>query len=180
MTPQVIMGMVVSLGLSIFLGYVLIKRPELASNPIARLFASLLAGAAAAWLSGEIAVNFDQEIKQGMKIVIQATAGMGLFVLVWTTFGKIGKEAGGVGFNVSFPANLTFKMAAVMVAKGADSTVEFRGFSEAEKALPVQETTVCGKDPADVLKRLVHITEGQITKYRVTRENNHFILEAAN
>ena len=164
---QVVTGIVFAAVLVVFFMIVWFVRPKNPSGDnILRILASVLAGAAGAFLSGGITVEAQGQISPAFNIGVSAAGGGALFFLVWVGW----KQTLGSGFNLSLPATTTFETAARTIAQAAGKSCRFSGFTP--EALAAESTTdirLQQPSPAEALRVLWQFyPDNQLPGYDVT------------
>src|SRR5437879_5248134 len=93
-------GLVVLLIIFLIVAYFIDKRLEAHQWMILRFLSSLTSALAGWFISGAAIIEYIQTLGKSGKFAAQGTAGMGLFLLVWVTFGRLSNPKPDFAFSV--------------------------------------------------------------------------------
>ena len=148
---------------------------------ILRVIASILAGAAGLFLSGEVFTQFSGEISNGLKMTVSATGAIALFVLVWLTFPKapVTPQQPQPAWNISFPNSTTFREAANVIRDVNGASLSVKGFQSAEENIALSSLSIHESTQANAFKRLADLVPpNSLPPYEVLQTGLHFELIA--
>jgi len=147
---------------------------------ILRVIASILAGAAGLFLSGEVFTQFSGEMSNGLKLTVSATGAIGLFVLVWLTFpNEPTKQHLPEIWKFSLPNSITFHKAAEVIQKVNNASLTIEGFTPEEERIVLTSLGIHEPTQANAFKRLADmVPPNSLPPYEVIQTGLHFKLIA--
>jgi hypothetical protein len=159
-------GILVVLVVFLIVAYFVGKRLEPHQWQILRLLCALTAAFAGWFIPGAIFVEYVQQLSAGGKTLVQVSAGMGLFLLVWFSFKTISPKP---DFAFTVPPGWNLQQAAVTLAKNDQSDVDLSALTANERNAPLQPATLRTGTALKALQRLGSLANaGAIRPYTVS------------
>ena len=148
---------------------------------ILKVIASILAGAAGLFLSGEVFTQLTSNPSPGAQFTVSATGAIALFVLVWLTFPRPPKEVPppAQAWVFSFPRPTTFRQAAEVIRDVNGATMDFHGFKPQEENVALSTLNINEATQLNAFKRLASLAPPKaLPPYEVRQTRLHFDLIA--
>jgi hypothetical protein len=160
-----------------FFMYAFFKNPILTQSQekIFHFLTALCAGFSGALFTGTALLAIQIPIVEDGSIVIQATAGIALFIITYLNFNKLFGNFLSSGFNFSIPENNTFRDVSDSLVAAANSVAVFVGFTEAELSTPIAPRQIHSKSIEEAILSLRHLAlPPNIREYEVTKGQNGY------
>ncbi len=170
MTPLLWVGLAFVAVIVAFLMITSFARLNEQADKNLRFLTALCAGFAGGFFTGDALFRYQQQLGNGINILLSGTAGFALFLLVWLTYARkiapVPSSLPNESVNLSIPGGWTFEQAARAITSAARRTIHFNGFDKAQLATRLPALDIAAPTVRDALEQLGY-KSSQLPAYRV-------------